>query len=157
MMPTTNILRMSSYGLLPLLSIVIVLQIGGVVSAEEEAMTLPCDIPAGQTAMQAERDGKRKAHLVSGEVMRIDGATFVVKGRNGKEVRLQVDEGTDKPVIETGNYITAAVDTTNHALWIRSNDSTDRRTEHAAADCNSTEEVSPEALKQYGKTSEQKR
>lgn len=161
MIVMANIIRMSSGGFLPLLGLFTVLQIGGVVSAAEQTkegtVKLPCDIPTGQTAMQAEQDAMRKSHLISGEVIRMDGATFVVKGKNGKEVSLHVDEGTNKPAIEKGNYITASVDAKNHALWIRSNESTDRRTEHAAVDCNPTEEVSSEALKQFGKTSEKKR
>jgi hypothetical protein len=75
-------------------------------------------------------------HMINGEVLRMDGAKYVVKGEDGKEVSLQVDQSTEKPPISKGDHISASVDDQNRALWIRANRGTDRRTEHASADCN---------------------
>lgn len=86
--------------------------------------------------MQADQAATKDSHIVSGEVVRVDGATYVVKDQNGKEVSLQTDEKTEKSPIEKGDYISANVDKNNHALWIRGNRGTDRRTEHVSADCN---------------------
>jgi len=100
---------------------------------------VPCDIPHGQNAMQAEQDAMRGSHIIFGEVIRVDGATYVVKEEGGKEVSLQADDRTEKPPISKGDHISANVDNKNHALWIRANRGTDRRTEHASADCNPSE------------------
>jgi hypothetical protein len=100
---------------------------------------LPCDIPHGQNATQAEQDAKRGSHVIFGEVIRVDGANYVVKDESGKEVSLQADDRTEKPPINKGDQISANVDDKNHALWIRANRGTDRRTEHASADCDPKE------------------
>ena len=159
-MSSANILRMSFGGLLPLFGIFTVLQIGDGVSAAEQkhdkTITLPCDIEPGKNLEHAEQDAMRKSRLVTGEVTQIDGEKFVIKDKNGKEVRFQLTESTEKPPIEQGDVISASLDQKNRALWIRGNRSTDRRAEHVSADCNPTEEVS-EALKQSGRTSEKKR
>lgn len=89
--------------------------------------------------------------------MQIDGENFLVKEKNGKEVRFQVTKTTEKPPIQQGDRISVSVDSQNRALWIRGNRATDRRAEHVSADCNPTEEVSSEALKQFSTTSEKKR
>jgi hypothetical protein len=113
--------------------------IGDVAFAASDMKKIPCEIPSGQNAMQAEQDAMRESHIVFGEVVRVDGATYVVKEEGGKEVRLQADEKTEKPPIRQGDHISANVDKNNHALWIRANRGTDRRTEHASADCNPKE------------------
>jgi hypothetical protein len=74
--------------------------------------------------------------MLFGEVLRVDGTTYVLKDEDGKEVNVLTDETTEKPPINKGDRITANVDNLNHALWIRANRGTDRRTEHASADCN---------------------
>jgi ATP-dependent 26S proteasome regulatory subunit len=158
---TTNSVRMPLGGVLLLLGLFTVLQMGDVASAAEESKNkangLPCDIPAGQNAAHAEQDAKQKSSLVTGEVMQIDGEHFVVKDKNGKEVRFQVTATTEKPPVQQGDRISVSVDSQNRALWIRGNRATDRRAEHVSADCNPTEDVSSEALKQADKTSQKKR
>jgi hypothetical protein len=57
-----------------------------------------------------------------------------VKEQDGKEVSLQTDQTTDMPDITQGDQIEANMNDQNHALWIRSGKSTDRRNEHAAVD-----------------------
>jgi hypothetical protein len=86
--------------------------------------------------MRAEEGLARGSHILSGELLSLDGDYYVVKDESGKEVSLGSDKRTDKPVIQKGDRITAYVDDQNTALWIRSNESTDRRDEHASVDCN---------------------
>jgi hypothetical protein len=118
------------------LGLVTMLQAGCAASKSEKMMAAPCEVPPGQNAMQAEQDATRKSHMVYGEVLRVDGTTYVLKDEDGKEVRVQTDERTDKSPINQGDRIAANVDSQNQALWIRANRGTDRRTEHASADCN---------------------
>lgn len=161
MMSSAIILRMSFGGLLPLFGIVTVLQVGGAASAAEQqhdnSIALPCEIEPGSNAEHAEQDAMRKSHLVTGEVTQMDGEKFVIKDKNGKEVRFQLTKTTEKPPIEQGDVISVSLDKQNRALWIRGNRSTDRRAEHVSADCNPTEDVSSEALKQSGKSADKKR
>ena len=73
--------------------------------------------------------------MISGEVMRVEDASYLLKEESGKEVTLKTDKRTEQPVINQGDRISANVDDQNYALWIRSNKMTDRRTEHASTDC----------------------
>jgi hypothetical protein len=95
----------------------------------------PCEVPHGQTAQRAEQDQMQGGHMISGEVMRMEGTNYFLKDQSGKEVSLQTDQATEKPDITQGDHISAFINDQNRALWIRSNKMTDRRTEHAAADC----------------------
>jgi hypothetical protein len=142
MMSTSKIVRVLSGGML-LLGLSTIPQVGDVTSAadqnkgaqEKGIQGIPCEIPHGQSAMQAEQDAKRGSHIIFGEVTRVDGMTYVVKDESGKEVKLQTDERTEKSPINQGDHISASVDNQNHALWIRANRGTDRRTEHVAGGC----------------------
>lgn len=107
--------------------------------AQKKGVEVPCEIPHGQNAKRAEQDATRGSHIIFGEVLRVDGATYLVKEEGGKEVSVKADETTEKPPIQQGDRISANVDNQNHALWIRANRGTDRRTEHASADCNPKE------------------
>lgn len=118
------------------LGLATILQIGCMASGGDKIISGPCDIPSGQNAMRAEQSAMRGSHLISGEVVRVEGPTYVLKDESGKEVSVQTDEATEKSPINQGDRISANVDTQNHALWIRANRGTDRRTEHASADCN---------------------
>ena len=71
--------------------------------------------------------------MVSGEFIRVDGATYVVKEKCGKEVSLHTDEKTEQSPIKKGDHVSANVDKKNHAL---SNESTDRRSDQVSTDCN---------------------
>jgi len=112
------------------------LQASDVTFAADKIKRTPCDITSGQNVMRAEEDLGRGTHILSGELIGMDGDYYVVKDVNGKEVSLLSDKRTDKPVIQKGDRITAYVDDQNTALWIRSNESTDRRDEHGSVDCN---------------------
>lgn len=112
---------------------------------------LPCDIEDGKSNAQATQDASRPRHLVNGEVLRIEGTTFVIKDEKGKEVKLQADQSTEKPAITQGDRISASVDNQNRAMWIRTNRNTDRRSEHASADCSPGEEASSDLKSKAGK------
>ena len=108
-------------------------------SAVDHISVGPCESRDGQAALQAalkaEQDQRKGAQMIQGEVLQVEGHTYFVKLQDGKEVNLQVDETTEKPDINEGDHIEADMNDQNHALWIRSGKSTDRRNEHAAADC----------------------
>ncbi len=62
-------------------------------------------------------DGK----MVKGEVLRVEGENYFVKGQDGKEVRLHTDQTTEKMGnIQQGDRIEAKVNEQNHVLSIRS-------------------------------------
>lgn len=107
----------------------------GALAAKAKKKNL-CEFPPGQNAMRAEQEVERDTHLIWGELIGADGDYYVIKDEQGNEVSLLSDKRTDKPVIKKGDHITASVDDHNYALWIRSNESTDRRSEHASVDCN---------------------
>ena len=142
-MMTSKVIGMLSGGIL-VLGLSTILQLGDIASAADQkkgsqdkgAQGLPCEVPSGRNATQAEQAATRDSHIVYGEVIRMDGATYVVKEKGGKEVSLRTDEKTEQSAIKKGDQISANVDKQNHALWIRSNESTDRRSDHASADCN---------------------
>ncbi|MEO7863777.1 MAG: hypothetical protein ABIU05_25770 [Nitrospirales bacterium] len=73
--------------------------------------------------------------MLSGEVIRVEDASYLLKDESGKEITLKTDKRTEQPVINQGDRISANVDAQNYALWIRSNKMTVRRTEHASTDC----------------------
>jgi len=95
----------------------------------------PCESRDGQAALKAEQDQRKGVQMIQGEVLRVEGHTYFVKLQDGKEVNLQVDQTTEKPDVNQGDYIEAGMNNQNHALWIRTDKSTDRRNEHAAVDC----------------------
>ena len=134
-MMTSKVVRVASGGTLLFLGLFSMLQVNDVAFAANEMKKSRCEIPAGQNALRAEQDVERGTHLLSGELIGKDGDYYVVKDETGKEVSLLTDKRTDKPVIEKGDRITAYVDDQHYALWIRSDESTDRRSEHASVDC----------------------
>jgi hypothetical protein len=80
------------------------------------------DRQGGQAGLRGEQDKlKRADHMVTGEVLRVEGANYLVKGQDGKEVRLHTDDTTQKiGNIRRGDRIEADVNDQNHALSIRS-------------------------------------
>ena len=77
---------------------------------------------------QSDRRSDTKA--IKGEVLRVEGHNYVVKGEDGKEVSLHTDSTTLKTGdISQGYNIEAQVNDQNHALSIRSTPTTDRRNE----------------------------
>jgi len=81
---------------------------------------------------QSDRRSDTKA--IKGEVLRVEGHNYVVKGEDGKEVSLHTDSTTQKTGdISQGYNIEAQVNDQNHALSIRSTPTTDRRNEKSGS------------------------
>ena len=104
-------------------------------SSEDFRKAPPCDIKEGDAERKAEQHAAQGSQMIRGEVMRVEGTNYLVKQQDGKQVSLQTDEKTTQPVIHQGQHIEANVNDHNLALWIRTNNETDRRNEHAASDC----------------------
>ena len=111
------------------------------VGLSHEALANDPNLSAEQ--LSADRCKSQEAALkaeqvIQGEVLRVEGDTYVVKGQDGKEVSLQIDQTTEKTTekgdITQGDLIQAHMNEQNHALWIRSGKSPDRRNEHEG-DC----------------------
>ena len=91
--------------------------------------------PEGQEAdkqMNDEMEGgqSQRVEAIKGEVLRIEGDTYIVKGEDGKEVRFHTDDTTHKTGdINQGDRIEAQMNDQNYALSIRSTPTTDRRNE----------------------------
>ena len=84
-----------------------------------------------QTSEEVEGGQSPHVHAIKGEVLRVEGDTYFVKGEEGKEVRLQTDPTTQKTGdIQPGDRIEAQMNEDNLALSIRSAPTTDRRNEH---------------------------
>ena len=67
---------------------------------------------------------------VKGEVLSVEGTTYVVKREDGKEVSVHADSTTQKiGDIREGYKIEAEVNPQNNAVSIRSTPTTDRRNE----------------------------
>ncbi|HEV8620771.1 MAG TPA: hypothetical protein VGQ79_07080 [Nitrospiraceae bacterium] len=67
---------------------------------------------------------------IKGEVLRVEGHNYVIKGEDGKEVSLRTDSTTQQTGdISQGYKIEAEVNEQNYALSIRSTPTTDRRNE----------------------------
>jgi hypothetical protein len=75
------------------------------------------DMTGGQS-----KDGK----MIKGEVLRVEGDNYFVKGQDGKEVRMHIDQTTETiGSFKQGDRIEAKVNDEHHALSIRSARGTD--------------------------------
>jgi hypothetical protein len=83
---------------------------------------------AGEKQMSNEMKGDQSTDgkMIKGEVLRVEGDNYFVKGQDGKEVRLHTDNTTQKiGSFKQGDPIEAKVNDKNHALSIRSARGTD--------------------------------
>ena len=65
--------------------------------------------------------------MITGELLRVEGENYFVKGQDGKEVRLHTDNTTQKVGnIRQGDRIEVDVNDQNHALSIRSGRGTEK-------------------------------
>jgi hypothetical protein len=79
------------------------------------------DRQGGQAGLKGEEDKLKGGHMVTGELLRVEGENYFVKGQDGKEVRLHTDDTTQKiGNIRQGDRIEADVNDQNHARSIRS-------------------------------------
>ena len=64
---------------------------------------------------------QKPSHIIQGDVLRMENSHYVVRQKNGKEVRVDVDQTTEiMRQIKHGDRVVANVDSQNHALWISS-------------------------------------
>ena len=91
----------------------------------------PRDAASGTDEMKTDQSDRRVSTTsIKGEVLRVEGRNYVVRGEDGKEVSLHTDSTTQKTGdIQQGYRIEAQVNDQNHALSIRSTPTTDRRNE----------------------------
>jgi hypothetical protein len=82
-------------------------------------------------AMKMDPSDRRPAtESINGEVLRVEGRTYVVKREGGKEVSLPADSTTQTiGAMSEGYKIEAEVNPQNHAVSSRSTPTTDRRNE----------------------------
>jgi hypothetical protein len=85
----------------------------------------------------------KSGHRIEGEVLRVEGKHYFVKGPDGQEVHLYTDQTTRKiGKISEGDRIVAVVNDQNHARSIRMADMSDRRNEKTDRTIDSTFESS---------------
>ena len=83
----------------------------------EDAASPADDMKAGQVDQQKSVDQMKGVHILQGDVLRVEGPNYVVKGLDGKEVSLHADNTTVKTGnIKAGDRIEAKVNEQNHAL-----------------------------------------
>ena len=78
---------------------------------------------AGEKPLSDEMKGDQSkgGKTIKGEVLRVEGEQYFVKGQDGKEIRLRTDNTTQMVgEIKPGDRIEAKVNEQNHALSIRS-------------------------------------
>ena len=83
---------------------------------------------AGEQQMSKEMKGDQSTDgkMIKGEVLRVEGDNYFVKGQDGKEVRMHIDKTTQKiGNFKQGDRIEATVNDKNDALSIRSARETD--------------------------------
>ena len=101
--------------------VLLCLGLSNLVSAADGMKAGQPDRQGGQAGMKGELDKLKGGHMINGEVLRIEGENYFVKGQDGKEVRLHADQTTQKTgTITQGDRIEAEVNDQNHALSMRS-------------------------------------
>jgi hyperosmotically inducible periplasmic protein len=111
-------------------------QVAGVVRVNNH-LQIQNRLPAGQSTkpaaspdMKAAQPGSDRGHaekqdlmqsqgvsVIEGDVVRVDGDTYFVRGLDGKEIGLHADTTTMKTErIKTGDRVQAKIDQNNHAL-----------------------------------------
>ncbi len=79
-----------------------------------------------QASDELKGDQSTDSKMIKGEVLRVEGDNYFVKGQDGKEVRLHSDQTTEKTgSFKRGDRIEAKVNDEHHALSIRSAQGTD--------------------------------
>jgi ribosomal protein S1 len=89
--------------------------LSGVASSSEELNTSQSDTSIFTVS---DKDDFEPGRTVKGEVLRVEGAYYVVREENGKEVRMHVDGTTEKrssAQIKPGDHVIAKVNAEGHA------------------------------------------
>ncbi len=127
---TTKIIGLMSCSFMLCLGLSHATQAGTAASAVDKMKADQSDHRQGAQMTDATEDGhSRGSKTIQGEVLRIEGDNYFVKGSNGKEVRVHTDRTTQMGRnIEPGERIEARVNDQNQALSILSDSAvTDRR------------------------------
>ena len=85
------------------------------------SMVLVAAIAAGSTGSFAQVISSSPSTTVRGQIMKVDGQTYVIKDLSGKEVRLHVDGNTmmmDGTKLQEGDTVTADVTAKGQASYI---------------------------------------
>ena len=62
-----------------------------------------------------------RSTMIRGNVVRVEYDDYLVRGNNGREVRVHTDKNTQMiGQLKQGDRIEAEIDAQDHALWIRS-------------------------------------
>ena len=87
----------------------------------ENAASAADDMKAGQVDQKEMVFQMKSLRTIQGEVLRVEGANYLIQEQDGKEVSLQTDQTTLKAgKINPGDRIEAKVDENNYALSIHS-------------------------------------
>ena len=74
-----------------------------------------------QTSDELKGGQSKDVKMIKGDLLRVEGDNYVVKGQDGKEVRMDIDKTTEMiGSFKQGDRIEAEVNGENHALSIRS-------------------------------------
>ena len=86
-------------------------------------------VGANQVHQGMKEGESQSANVIKGEILRIEGENYFVKGQDGQEVRLHIDQTTrmSENKLAQGDRIEATVNEQNHVLSIPS---PDRRNDH---------------------------
>ena len=106
-----------SCGFLLCLGLSTAAQAGNAASAADELKSGQADQMKGD---QTKGGDSERGKAVKGEVLRVEGDTYFVKGQDGKEVRLRIDKNTQiKGLgIVTGDDVVVKLDDQNHVEFI---------------------------------------
>ena len=81
----------------------------------------PSEGKGGQADQKDMTVKKPAGHIIQGDVVRVEYGNYVVKQKDGKEVRLETDNTTQMMgQIRKGDRIVATVNDQNHAMSMRS-------------------------------------
>ena len=79
------------------------------------------EMKAGQAGQKDMTLKKPAGHIIQGDVVRVEYGNYVVKQKDGKEVRVETDNTTQMMgQIRKGDRIVATVNDQNHAMSMRS-------------------------------------
>ena len=115
-----KVVGLMSCGLMLCLGLSATAQAGNAAAAADDLKRGQADHMKSEQDPMKGRDGAQ-GQTIKGEVLRVEGDAYFVKGPDGKEVRLQTDHTTQTVgSIRQGDRIEAKVNEQNHALSIRS-------------------------------------
>ncbi len=126
MVSIPKVVGVMSCGFLLCLGLSHAAQADNAASAQDEMKADQSDRRQGGQEAGPESSGSKGGKTITGEVLRVEGDNYFVKGQDGKEVRMHTDQTTKKTgTISQGDRIEAKVNDQNHALSIRSARGTD--------------------------------